>query len=87
MGRNYLAERSVAEDFAHFRNGPNDAIGSHEVRPVFDNLSHADQERVRAVVIKHDPRGGNSEYEAIATTLDIPVSVAYGLMILLHPEA
>lgn len=86
MEPNMLAETSVEQDFAHFRNGPGDAIHADELRPIFDGLTAANQERIRRTVLRHNPRGGKSEYEAIATTLDVPVSVAYGLMALLHPE-
>jgi len=85
MADNMLST-AATDAFSQFRNGPNDAIHSSELRPVFDNLPSADQQLVTDTVRRFNPRNQQS-YQALSAALGVSLPVAYGLMSLLHPDA
>lgn len=87
MARNLLAETSLTNPFAHFPDGPNQTIHTSDLQPIFEGLEDHTQDFARRTVSKYDPRGGEQTYGALAVDLGVQMSVAYGLMTLLHPDA
>lgn len=86
MARNLLRETTITHAFAHFPDGPFDAIHSEEIRPVFESLPADQQEWVRETVLRFPARDG-SVTAARAEALGVAESVGIGLMVLLHPDA
>jgi hypothetical protein len=87
MARNMLSEHYLTQPCSHFPDGPGMTISSQELRPIVESLPDYQQDAVAATVRNFDPRGGDSVYEDLAEALGVQVSVAYGVMTLLHPEA
>lgn len=86
MARNLLSETQLTAPFAHFPDGPDGAVHSDEVRPVFESLSERDQEWVTELVQKQDPRNPLT-VPTLAVALGVSEPVTVGLVNLLHPEA
>lgn len=86
MARNLLSETTITHAFAHFPETGFNTIHPTELRPIFESLPADQQEWAREIVLKYDPRDGQS-VQPLSRELGVTESVAIGLAVLLHPEA